>query len=100
MSGDLSDGFFIEPTIFDGLASEDYIAQEEVFGPVLSILTFRDEDEAVALANDTRYGLAGYVHTKDLQRAPTGWRPSSTPATSRSTDSPRCRRRPRSAGTS
>jgi aldehyde dehydrogenase (NAD+) len=66
---DLGDGFFIEPTIFDGLASEDYIAQEEVFGPVLSVITFSDEDEAIALANDTRYGLAGYVHTTNLQRA-------------------------------
>jgi aldehyde dehydrogenase (NAD+) len=66
---DLGDGFFIEPTIFDGLASEDYIAQEEVFGPVLSVITFSDEDEAIALANDTRYGLAGYIHTTNLQRA-------------------------------
>jgi aldehyde dehydrogenase (NAD+) len=40
-----------------------------VFGPVLSIITFHDEDEAIALANDTRYGLAGYVHTGNLQRA-------------------------------
>jgi len=69
VSGDLERGFFIEPTIFDGLASEDTIAQEEVFGPVLSVLTFRDEDEAIALANDTGYGLAGYVHTTDLRRA-------------------------------
>jgi aldehyde dehydrogenase (NAD+) len=67
--GDLSAGFFIEPTIFDGLDSADYIAQEEVFGPVLSVITFSDEDEAVALANDTAYGLAGYVHTTDLKRA-------------------------------
>ena len=69
VSGDLGAGFFIEPTIFDGLASEDYIAQEEVFGPVVSVLTFSDEDEAIALANDTQYGLAGYVHTSNLQRA-------------------------------
>jgi aldehyde dehydrogenase (NAD+) len=67
--GDLGDGYFIEPTIFDGLTSEDYIAQEEVFGPVLSVITFSDEEEAIALANDTRYGLAGYVHTTNLQRA-------------------------------
>jgi aldehyde dehydrogenase (NAD+) len=68
-SGDLDGGFFIEPTIFDGMATEDFIAQEEVFGPVLSVLTFSDEDEAIALANDTQYGLAGYVHTTDIQRA-------------------------------
>jgi aldehyde dehydrogenase (NAD+) len=69
VEGDLAEGFFIQPTIFDGLDSADYIAQEEVFGPVLSVLTFSDEDEAVALANDTAYGLAGYVHTNDLKRA-------------------------------
>jgi aldehyde dehydrogenase (NAD+) len=63
------DGWFVEPTIFDGVDSGAYIAREEVFGPVLSVLTFADEDEAIALANDTRYGLAGYVHTNDLRRA-------------------------------
>jgi aldehyde dehydrogenase (NAD+) len=67
--GELSDGFFIRPTVIDGVDSQAYIAQEEVFGPVLSVMTFRDEDEAIALANDTRYGLAGYVHTNDLRRA-------------------------------
>jgi aldehyde dehydrogenase (NAD+) len=67
--GELADGFFIRPTVIDGVASDAYIAQEEVFGPVLSVMTFRDEDEAIALANDTPYGLAGYVHTNDLRRA-------------------------------
>jgi aldehyde dehydrogenase (NAD+) len=68
-SGDLAAGFYIEPTVFDGLDSGDFIAQEEVFGPVLSVLTFSDEDEAIELANDTGYGLAGYVHTNDVRRA-------------------------------
>jgi aldehyde dehydrogenase (NAD+) len=64
-----ADGFYVAPTVIDGVDSRATIAQDEVFGPVLSVLTFRDEDEAVALANDTRYGLAGYVHTNDLRRA-------------------------------
>jgi aldehyde dehydrogenase (NAD+) len=67
--GELADGFFIRPTVVDGVDSQAYIAQEEVFGPVLSVMTFADEEEAIALANDTRYGLAGYVHTNDLRRA-------------------------------
>ena len=67
--GELADGFFIRPTIIDGVASDAYIAQEEVFGPVLSVMTFSHEEEAIALANDTPYGLAGYVHTNDLRRA-------------------------------
>lgn len=65
----LADGHFVEPTILDRVPPDAPIAQEEVFGPVLSIMAFSDEDEAVALANGTRYGLAGYVHTRDLQRA-------------------------------
>ena len=63
------DGFFVAPTIYDRVRSDASIAQQEVFGPVLSVLTFADEDEAIALANDTKYGLAGYVHTSDLRRA-------------------------------
>jgi aldehyde dehydrogenase (NAD+) len=69
VGGDLADGFFVAPTIFDRVDATAEIVREEVFGPVLAVLTFRDEDEAVALANDTRYGLAGYVHTSDLRRA-------------------------------
>jgi aldehyde dehydrogenase (NAD+) len=63
------EGFFLAPTIYDRVRSDASIAQQEVFGPVLSVLTFSDEDEAIALANDTKYGLAGYVHTSDLRRA-------------------------------
>ncbi|NUU25596.1 MAG: aldehyde dehydrogenase, partial [Streptomycetaceae bacterium] len=65
----LADGHFIAPTILDEVPPDAAIAQQEVFGPVLSVISFADEAEAVALANGTPYGLAGYVHTRDLQRA-------------------------------
>lgn len=69
VGGDLADGYFIEPTVFGDVDNRSRLAQEEVFGPVLSIIRFKTEEEALALANDTRYGLAGYVHTNDLGRA-------------------------------
>lgn len=62
-------GYYIEPTIFDKVQPQHTIAQEEIFGPVLSILSFDDEDEAIALANSTRYGLAAYLATENLGRA-------------------------------
>jgi aldehyde dehydrogenase (NAD+) len=62
-------GWFVEPTIFSGVDNRMRIAQEEVFGPVLSIIRFKDEDEAVGIANDVRFGLGAGVWTSDIGRA-------------------------------
>jgi aldehyde dehydrogenase (NAD+) len=63
------DGYFIQPTVFTGVDPESELAQTEVFGPVLAIFKFSTEEEAIALANGTRYALSSYVQTKDLARA-------------------------------
>jgi aldehyde dehydrogenase (NAD+) len=62
-------GWFIAPTVFADVDPASHLAQHEFFGPVLSIIPFADEDEAVAIANGTPWGLAGYVQTRDLGRA-------------------------------
>jgi aldehyde dehydrogenase (NAD+) len=69
LSGALSEGFFIEPTVFADVDPQSDLAQNEVFGPVLSIIPFTDEADAIRIANCTKYGLSAYIHTKDLGRA-------------------------------
>ncbi|HEX8802915.1 MAG TPA: aldehyde dehydrogenase family protein, partial [Acidimicrobiales bacterium] len=65
----LDDGYFVRPTVFSGVRNDMTIAQEEIFGPVLSIIAYDDEDEAARIANDSSYGLAGGVWSADPERA-------------------------------
>lgn len=62
-------GYYVRPTIFAGVDNEMKIAREEVFGPVLAIIPFETEEEAISIANDTPYGLAAYIQTGDTERA-------------------------------
>ncbi|WP_020671693.1 aldehyde dehydrogenase family protein [Amycolatopsis nigrescens] len=68
LGGDLADGNFVAPTIFADVENSATIAQEEIFGPVLAVVPFSDEEEAVRLANDTEYGLGASVFSADVQR--------------------------------
>ena len=66
---ELADGYFIQPTVFRDVDPASLLAQEEIFGPVLSVIPFDTEEEALEIANGTRFGLGAYVHTRDLSRA-------------------------------
>lgn len=65
----LNKGYYVKPTVFANVTNDMTIAREEIFGPVLSILGYKDEEDAIAIANDTVYGLSGYVSSGDPERA-------------------------------
>jgi aldehyde dehydrogenase (NAD+) len=69
MQGALSNGYFVEPTVFGSVNNQMRIAQEEIFGPVVSIIPFDTEDQALEMANDTPYGLGGAVWTANIKTA-------------------------------
>ena len=66
--GELSRGFFVQPTVFADVDPDSHLAQREVFGPVLSIIRFGSEEEAIRIANNTEYGLAAHLQTRDVRR--------------------------------
>jgi betaine-aldehyde dehydrogenase len=68
-TGALARGYFVQPTVFDGCSDDMAVVREEIFGPVMTVLSFAEEDEVVARANATEYGLAAGIFTRDLTRA-------------------------------
>ena len=68
-ASDLPNGYFIEPTVFAGLNNHSAVAREEIFGPVLTVIAYDDEDDAIRIANDSVYGLGGTVWSPDHDHA-------------------------------
>ena len=69
MPENIDKGFFIKPTIFANVKNNMTIAKEEIFGPVLSIIGYKNENEAVEIANDSEYGLSGYISSSNMEKA-------------------------------
>ena len=69
MDGDLKEGYYVEPTVFTGVTSDMRIAQEEIFGPVLTVFKAKDLKEAIDIANSVEFGLSSSVYTKDITKA-------------------------------
>ena len=69
MPENINQGYFLSPTIFANVTSDMIVAKEEIYGPVLSILGYENEEEAINIANDSNYGLAGYISTENLDKA-------------------------------
>jgi aldehyde dehydrogenase (NAD+) len=65
----LNSGYFVRPTVFANVKNDMRIAREEIFGPVICLVPYDDEEQAIAIANDTDYGLSGYVASKDPSHA-------------------------------
>ena len=65
----LNTGYYVKPTVFGNVSNDMTVAREEIFGPVLAILPYGSEEEAIALANDTEYGLSGCVYSGDVEHA-------------------------------
>ena len=68
LGGELADGYFISPTVFADVDNASPLARDEIFGPVVAVIPFDTEEEAVRVANDSPFGLAGYIQTSNLER--------------------------------
>ena len=69
LNGEFKDGYYIQPTIIEGLPYDCDINQEEIFGPVVSIIPFKTEEEVIEMANSTKYGLSASIFTENISRA-------------------------------